>query len=409
MALFALQLSQMTKKLAAFLCAFVLVFLLGSASAHAATLTGWAWSETFGWISFNSTDTGAGGGPYAVSINSSGAWSGYAWSPNIGWISFNSADVSPCGSAGQLNTSTGAVTGWARALVYGGTDGCIELSGTNHTSPSSGGSGGITYDSSSGVMKGWAWGADVNTHVGLGWIQFNPSISNPVSCLGTDCGYGGNITGNCNAVTPYQNINPNTNVTFQATPSNGLAPFTYAWNPPPSNFGSSNQYTASYSSSAPGPNVIMKDANGLVTNTVSCPSVSVLTPIGSSNLKIGRTPSTAISTSLTIKQTNAFALTWNFTVTTDYSCTTSVSPDPNSTTWNTYWKAGLSSTDNGDGTKTYSGDTDSHLVAGTAAAPITPGIYTFRVSCTSSATPTPNPPQSTSVTLKINSSAQKEI
>ncbi|HEX7724728.1 MAG TPA: hypothetical protein VF438_03285, partial [Candidatus Paceibacterota bacterium] len=160
----------MIKKLLGLVFVVLAVLVVGTGSAHAATLHGWAWSETFGWFSFNSTDSGAGGGPYAVSINSSGDWSGYAWSPNVGWMSFNAADVAACGSAGHLNTATGEVTGWATiTAITGNGDGCVELSGTNHTSPANGGSGGVTYDSNSGVFKGWAWGGSTGSKKGVGW------------------------------------------------------------------------------------------------------------------------------------------------------------------------------------------------------------------------------------------------
>ena len=110
------------KKLTGFL--LVMFFLgFGVTFAHAATLNGWAWTENFGWISFNSVDAGAGGGPYAVAIDdSSGLWSGYSWSENLGFVSFFLADVSancPAGSSqAHLDKATGAVTGWAYALVY---------------------------------------------------------------------------------------------------------------------------------------------------------------------------------------------------------------------------------------------------------------------------------------------------
>ena len=67
-------------------------------------LTGWAWSENFGWISFN-CETG-GNAPiniccdqpfpptpcsdYGVTVaTSTGEFDNYAWSENFGWISFN--------------------------------------------------------------------------------------------------------------------------------------------------------------------------------------------------------------------------------------------------------------------------------------------------------------------------------
>jgi len=351
------------------------------------------------------------GPSYSVSVDSSGNWSGYSWSEYLGWVSFNSSDVSVCGTPAHLDKSTGAVTGWARALVYGGTDGCVELSGTNHSSPSNGGSGGITYDSNSGVFKGFAWGGDTANHTGPGWIQFNPNISNPVVCLGTDCGYGSTVSGTCTAVTPNQNVAPNTSVTFQANPSNGSAPYHYNWNGSGYDAQSpTNRFTASYATSAVGPLVVIKDGNNLVSSNISCPAVSVLAPIGSSNLTIGRAISSATGNTLTAKQASPFALVWNLTVTSDYSCSPTIAPDPNNAGWNANWKnASLNSANNGDGTKTWSGNTGTTLQAGTVAVPVTPGIYQFGIRCTSSATPVPNPPQSANVTLKVNSSSVKEI
>jgi hypothetical protein len=67
-------------------------------------LTGWAWSESFGWISFNCKTGGdsqaniccSQASPpspcsdYGVTVaTSTGEFDGYAWSENIGWISFN--------------------------------------------------------------------------------------------------------------------------------------------------------------------------------------------------------------------------------------------------------------------------------------------------------------------------------
>jgi len=49
-------------------------------------LSGWAWSESFGWISFASTTPIT----YGVTVaTSTGEFDGYAWAETIGWISFN--------------------------------------------------------------------------------------------------------------------------------------------------------------------------------------------------------------------------------------------------------------------------------------------------------------------------------
>lgn len=81
-------------------------------------LSGYAWSENAGWVSFNSEncdangngyiDVGACGGEddidtpiqdYVVSFdNVTGDLSGYAWNENVGWITFNGAEVAGCPS-----------------------------------------------------------------------------------------------------------------------------------------------------------------------------------------------------------------------------------------------------------------------------------------------------------------------
>lgn len=144
-------------------------------------VSGWGWSSNIGWVSFNSTgcdtdgngfiDSGACGSDnlsipvvnYGVNIDASGNFSGYAWSPSIGWISFNPSDLAPSASgctlapcAPTFDWATKSVTGgWARALTPisngGGWDGWISLAGVKLDGTS-------TY----------AWGADV-----IGWLDFS--------------------------------------------------------------------------------------------------------------------------------------------------------------------------------------------------------------------------------------------
>ncbi len=164
-------------------------FVLSNSVVHAATtpVTGYAWSSNIGWISFSSSNAGPGATPaYGVNVDTTtGVMSGYAWSSNIGWISFNAADVSTCGTTfctPKINMTTGAVTGWIR-VVSGigrtdGWDGWIELSGTGHTSPDITGAKGVTLATSTGAIKGYAWGGNV-----IGWVLFNPSIT-PATCSG---------------------------------------------------------------------------------------------------------------------------------------------------------------------------------------------------------------------------------
>lgn len=138
-------------------------------------MSGWAWSDNIGWISFNCTDTSSCSAvDYGVDIAINGDLSGYAWSDNIGWISFNSSDLSPCPSgACKAKLSGNNLQGWARALSYGDSwDGWISLNGSNY---------GITLNNNDEFI-GYAWDAsDINSEaIGQGWIDFNPSFGGVV-------------------------------------------------------------------------------------------------------------------------------------------------------------------------------------------------------------------------------------
>lgn len=66
-------------------------------SNNSGVLSGYAWSDAFGWISFNCTNHGGSfctsTSNYKVTIDSStGDFSGFAWNDVVGWISFNSKD-----------------------------------------------------------------------------------------------------------------------------------------------------------------------------------------------------------------------------------------------------------------------------------------------------------------------------
>lgn len=154
--------------------------LAGNAKAGASdNVSGWAWSENIGWISFNN-NSGGGVTNYGVNIDQNGKLSGFAWSENIGWISFNEAGAggtgappsndpcsdtsciakaTPSGNFGKANVN---LYGWARALSNGGGwDGWIRF---DH------GQSNPVYIDSGGNFHGWAWGSDV-----VGWISFSGS------------------------------------------------------------------------------------------------------------------------------------------------------------------------------------------------------------------------------------------
>lgn len=160
-----------------FFASLVLVFVLGNlnsvekstkvsaGSQH--NLSGYAWSDNIGWLSFNCTNDGGSCAPdYGVNVDTStGVFSGYAWSDNIGWVSFNSADMTGCPSspcAPTIDTTTGVVTGWAKVLsAGGGWDGWIKLSGTSNDDS--------TYGASflGANASGYSWGDVV-----VGWLSW---------------------------------------------------------------------------------------------------------------------------------------------------------------------------------------------------------------------------------------------
>lgn len=180
--------------------ALVLVVLLAAASfavnaqTTARDLSGWAWSSNIGWVSFNSQNTGAGGGSYKVQLEADGDLVGYAWSSNIGWIKFgNLTSIPQDGTNARVLSGTNVrnVVGWVRAC--GGTvnadcnsatrtdgwDGWINLADEEfHSTGIADGSGGVTYvvthdtesNTDTATLEGYAWGGDV-----VGWLKFSPT------------------------------------------------------------------------------------------------------------------------------------------------------------------------------------------------------------------------------------------
>ena len=151
-------------------------------AASADNIMGFAWSENIGWINFNSAncdsddntflDAACGGDnttdlvvPYGVNLNADDTLSGYAWSENIGWISFKSADIAGCpGGTCQPRLVGSEFFGWARALNHGdGWDGWIKL---RKDPIDAGVDYGVSLNGTD--FEGWAWGGDV-----MGWISFN--------------------------------------------------------------------------------------------------------------------------------------------------------------------------------------------------------------------------------------------
>ncbi len=72
-------------------------------------LSGWAWNDMVGWISFDSA-TASSSYVYQVSVApATGDFSGWAWNDVVGWISFNCLNTNSCGTS---NYKVKSGTGW---------------------------------------------------------------------------------------------------------------------------------------------------------------------------------------------------------------------------------------------------------------------------------------------------------
>jgi hypothetical protein len=194
-----------------------------AAQVGADELSGWAWSENIGWISFNCEDLGVCGvSDYAVSFNaSSGKFSGFAWAETIGWINFGPQSGYPQspGHEAKLNVNDSQIEGWAQACAVfkgddscsgsldsnaGGWDGWIKLGDAGSDNDWVGNDNSqVWLDNTACELRGWAWGSDV-----VGWIVFNSkdlagSAAFAVAAPASACNQGPDKPNNLNLTKDY--------------------------------------------------------------------------------------------------------------------------------------------------------------------------------------------------------------
>ena len=162
-------------------------------------IRGTAWSDNIGWEILNSVlcdtnsdginDSATAGCPpigsvapdHGVNINfTTGIITGFAWSDSIGWIDFNPTIGFPAApfNAARMDTATGNISGWVRAPAAtagsaGGWDGWIKMGGTTSVLPE-GWPNSVKLDLATGVLTGFAWGDLV-----VGWLEFSSTINRP--------------------------------------------------------------------------------------------------------------------------------------------------------------------------------------------------------------------------------------
>jgi len=159
------------------------------------TLTGFAWSDNVGWISFGS-GSNTGSVTYEVKlIETPGeptnySLQGFAWSDNVGWIKFDPTLTGISGQGDNFGAKVigNTITGWARACSgtiggdcnsasrVDGYDGWIKFNNVTLTQSS------VTRKD----FKGYLWGSNI-----LGWIKMDTGffsyIDGDTGCKGV-CG-----------------------------------------------------------------------------------------------------------------------------------------------------------------------------------------------------------------------------
>ena len=143
------------------------------------TISGFAWSDTIGWLSFDCATAGTcATAYYGMSVSEDGTIGGYAWSDGIGWVSAQSADLAGCPVGPCIaRIEDGALMGWFRAISSdhpesGGWDGFIAL---NDVDIGDAVTYGVTLSGNS--FSGFGWGDRI-----VGWLDLSFASTDYDSC-----------------------------------------------------------------------------------------------------------------------------------------------------------------------------------------------------------------------------------
>ena len=162
-------------------------------------LNNYAYNPQTGLIGFNCElippgDCAGASGQWAVTVDdTTGIYSGWAWSDTVGWISFNCAGDSGCNPATEdykvsepVGSGVKNVTGWAWSDNIGWVAMACDSVGISQCGVNwdngAGGDGTPSNDSvwvdAGGSYRGWAWSDTV------GWISFDcMGLASPYDCL----------------------------------------------------------------------------------------------------------------------------------------------------------------------------------------------------------------------------------
>ncbi len=276
-------------------------------------LSGFAWSDGIGWISFNNLSDGSAQ-EYNVKLLSDGTLSGWAWADSVGWIKFDPAFTGVSGQGDNFGAKVNgtSVLGWARACSgtvnkdcasadrTDGWDGWFKLTNVSL----------IADATTRKKFQGYSWGSEV-----MGWINMFPNYpiqdggsggsgSDDTKCrgvcvgdptVGATCTVSGASYSNSSANIA---LTPGQVATWKANPTGSTA-YTYLWNDrDPSKIdanidGKTTQEVTKRCSVAAtyGPEVTVTDAKDALSSvdkvTASCPRVTCMTGSAPASLSTG--------------------------------------------------------------------------------------------------------------------------
>jgi hypothetical protein len=392
---------------------FLLLALLALTSLAAPTqaqntgekLSGYAWSDTVGWITFDVPT-------YGVIMSPAGELTGYAWSDNIGWVEFRPSFTGPSGGGdnyGAKKTAGNKITGWARAcagtvsqLLAGGAadlsspgfctvpsgasdmvsrtdgwDGWIKFTNvdlTNETVNTGNGTTQITK------FVGSTWG-DVN----VGWIDLYPqyALSGSATCRGVCKGGSADTTPapSCVAIVSGNEVTGNVSaqagpVKWRASLANTTTPpdITYLWTSGYANTGSSANEAGKTCSSDEVYSPSVTITQGTNSYAPSCPVVTCIKPLASGvNVSLVVAPSVsqvanATAKAIVIEPGKSAAIKSTVNISNPHTCTASGEFDAES---NAAIKSGVQN------------NTTYQFTTHTWSAP---GQYVYVLSCTDTTT-----------------------
>ena len=165
----------------------------------AGSISGWAWSSNYGWISLNCDNVYYGTTiqlcppTYGWQMNGNYTMDGWAWDSNLGWLClgatcqpYGNEPVNGTAPAAIYSRATGEINGWAKFITSFAESGWLALNWTTQAGETCGSTGDqcAHLNFSRRTLEGYAWaGGLTGGGVGIGYSQHAGMV---IVCDGTE-------------------------------------------------------------------------------------------------------------------------------------------------------------------------------------------------------------------------------